>query len=191
MKTTSNLVEKKSKSFCKAFLTLRKAKNGHRSRTFPKYFVSTFGRVLSVKTGKPKFIGTKPNNWFGYISLALKNDGGIRHTNVHRVVAETFIPKPPEWEADWHVNHISGDPKDNSVSNLEWCTRSENFLHPNCNRRRSKKVRRISIEDGSAEIFLNASVAARSVGGRASNVHNKCNKIHKRLDYLGYFWEWA
>lgn len=172
-------------------MKLRKVKNGHRSRTSPKYFVSTFGRVLSVKTSKPKFIGTKPNHWFGYTGIALISANRKRHTSIHRIVAETFIPKPSEWREDWHVNHIPGDPTNNSITNLEWCTRSENYLHPNCNRKRSKKVRRISIEDGSTEIFLNASVAARSVGGRASNVHKKCNKIHKRLDYLGYFWEWA
>lgn len=147
--------------------------------------------MLSLKTGKPKFIGTKPNHPFGYVIIAIVNKHSKRNTSIHRIVAETFIPKPPEWKEDWHVNHVSGDPTNNSVTNLEWCTRSENYLHPNCNRRRSKKVRRISIEDGSTEIFLNASVAARSVGGRASNVHKKCNKIHKRLDYMNYFWEWA
>lgn len=147
--------------------------------------------MLSLKTSNVKFIGTKPNSWFGYTGITLINDHHLRRTDIHRIVAESFIPKPPEWKSDWHVNHISGDPSDNSITNLEWCTRSENYLHPNCKRKRSKKVRRISVEDGSTEIFLNASVAARSVGGRASNVHNKCNKIHKRLDYLGYFWEWA
>lgn len=158
---------------------------------FPKYFVSTFGRVLSLKTSNPKFIGTKPNNWFGYTNVTFINNGKLRRTSVHRILAETFIPTPPEWEIDWHVNHISGDPTDNRLSNLEWCTRSENFLHPNCNRKRSKKVRRISIEDESIEIFLNASVAARSVGGRASTVWKRCNKVSKRLDYMNYFWEWA
>lgn len=158
---------------------------------FPKYFVSTFGRVLSLKTGKPKFIGTKPNHAFGYTGITLISANRKRRTTLHRIVAETFIPKPPEWREDWHVNHISGDPTNNSVTNLEWCTASENYLHPNCNRKRSKKVRRLSIEDGSTEIFLNASVAARSVGGRASEVWRKCNKVHKKSDYLGYFWEWA
>lgn len=144
-----------------------------------------------MKTSKPKFIGTKPNRLYGYFNVALFNEHSKRHTSIHRIVAETFIPKPPEWREDWHVNHISGDPSDNRVSNLEWCTRSENLRHPNCNRKRSKKVRRISVEDGSTEIFINASVAARSVGGRASEVWQKCNKVHKKLDYMNYFWEWA
>ena len=147
--------------------------------------------MLSLKTSNVKFIGTKPNSWFGYNNLSLINEKGIRRTTLHRIVAETFIPKPPEWKEEWHVNHISGDPTDNSVTNLEWCTVSENLRHPNCNRKRSKKVRRTSIEEGSAEIFLNASVAARSVSGRASTVWQKCNKVHKKLEYKNYFWEWA
>lgn len=147
--------------------------------------------MLSLKSGNVKFIGLKPNHWFGYTNVCLVVGGTKLNINIHRLVAETFIDKPPRWKKDWHVNHISGDPTNNSVTNLEWCTRSDNLRHPNCNRRRSKKVRRISVKDGSTEIFLNASVAARSVGGRASTVCQKCNKVHKKLDYMNYFWEWA
>ena len=58
---------------------------------------------------------------------------GYRHTilnrknrNIHRVIAETFIPNPDNLPC---VNHKDGNKLNNSISNLEWCNRSENVLH--------------------------------------------------------------
>ena len=45
---------------------------------------------------------------------------------VHRLVAETFIPKV---DGKPQVNHIDGNPQNNKVENLEWVTNAENTLH--------------------------------------------------------------
>lgn len=45
---------------------------------------------------------------------------------MHRIVAKTF------YDADttrMDVNHIDGDKSNNSLGNLEWCTRKENIRH--------------------------------------------------------------
>ena len=62
----------------------------------------------------------------GYERVKLyKNHKGIQY-DIHRLVAEAFIPNPENKE---QVNHIDGDKQNNKASNLEWCTNTENQRH--------------------------------------------------------------
>lgn len=63
----------------------------------------------------------------GYITLGYRLENGkCRSKKVHRLVAEYFIPNP---ENKPQVNHIDGNKQNNDITNLEWCTNSENQLH--------------------------------------------------------------
>jgi hypothetical protein len=53
-------------------------------------------------------------------------DGTRKTIASHRAIAETFIPNPLELP---QVNHIDGNPLNNDVNNLEWCTASDNQKH--------------------------------------------------------------
>lgn len=87
------------------------------------YYVSPCGAIYStlsdgcIKGGKRG----------GYRHVWLKLDNGNwEWRDVHRLVATRFIPNP---ENKSLVNHRSGRKDQNEVSNLEWCTASENTRH--------------------------------------------------------------
>jgi hypothetical protein len=64
----------------------------------------------------------------GYLKINLKRPN--RLLSIHQLVAKAFIPNP---ENKPFINHIDGDPKNNVISNLEWCTAKENAIHASKN----------------------------------------------------------
>ena len=93
-----------------------------------KYQISNLGRVKSlIRKGVTKEIILIPSiSTHGYyqITLFLKTKG--KTFRIHRLVAESFIPNIMNKK---EVNHIDGNKLNNHISNLEWCTRSENVSH--------------------------------------------------------------
>jgi hypothetical protein len=98
------------------------------------YAISNLGNVYSLifKSRHGTFKRQKllkPNiSKSGYFSFALgsQKDGLMKRYLLHRLVALTFLPNPNNKPI---VNHIDGDKSNNAVSNLEWCTVSENEIH--------------------------------------------------------------
>lgn len=101
-----------------------------------KYICDESANVISLTRKSP--INKKPRkNLDGYYGYFLYSEDKKYHwRSAHRLVAAIFIPnidnKP-------HVNHIDGNKKNNHVSNLEWCTVSENHKHAYKNGLMSKK----------------------------------------------------
>jgi len=90
------------------------------------FSVSSEGDLFSKRTNKELKLHT---NRQGYVTCATKVGGRKgKHMcfKLHRLVALTFLPNP---DLKPEVNHIDGDKRNNSVSNLEWVTRSENMVH--------------------------------------------------------------
>ena len=67
----------------------------------------------------------------GYNRVILYTNGKAKAESVHRLVANAFLPNPNNYTV---VNHKDGNPKNNDVSNLEWCTgmyNGQSFNKPN------------------------------------------------------------
>lgn len=93
------------------------------------YEVSSYGRVRRAAPGKGTYVGKilrQGSSTAGYCIVLPSVNGVVRAMQVHRLVAEAFIPNPLE---KTQVNHKDGDKTNNRVENLEWVTVSENILH--------------------------------------------------------------
>jgi hypothetical protein len=136
------------------------------------YAIDEAGRVWSKKRQiyVKHYIDHK-----GYPRAGLwaKVDGKWTQKNkqVHRLVAETFIPNP---DGKPVTNHIDGDPMNCHVTNLEWVTHSEN-VKDGFNRGRVawnknlKSTKNMNLEDLAREL-PRLQVIAKSLFGEKRNI---------------------
>ena len=90
----------------------------HPTRERADYFVSNLGNARG-----PRKQLTPQRQSNGYWSVQI-GKGKTRH--LHVLVAEAFIPNPDQLP---QVNHIDGNKKNNTVSNLEWTSARDNKYH--------------------------------------------------------------
>lgn len=104
-------------------------------RTLNDYEVSYDGKIRNANTGREikQFVGSD-----GYMRTQIAGKTRL----VHRVIARAYIPEEP---GKLFINHKDGNKQNNSVDNLEWCTRSENMYHAYTN---ELKPRPVGIKNG-------------------------------------------
>jgi len=120
---------------------------------FPGYEVDGLGNVYSVdrttrcvyKNGKVlvrSLKGTKLRpglDIHGYYMVYIKSESGKYKTRqVHRLVAEAFLPNPNGLPV---VNHIDEIRTNNRVDNLEWCTQHYNLMYGTAETRRRANLK--------------------------------------------------
>lgn len=108
------------------------------------YQVSNIGRVRSVDREvrkerrsymvKGQLMKLRIGN-NGYYRCSVRKNGKIGTIEVHRAVAEAFIPNPCNFPCVNHKNEIKTD---NRVENLEWCSYSYNNMYGNGNEQRTE-----------------------------------------------------
>jgi hypothetical protein len=97
--------------------------------SFPDYEVSSDGKIRRFRDGHsyPKgYVLKQRLNSMGYFCVMPCLYGVPKAARVHRLVAEAFLGPCPEGHV---VNHRDGNRQNNSITNLEYCTRSQDIAH--------------------------------------------------------------
>jgi len=91
------------------------------------YSVSADGKVFSHKAARKLELSQCASGRGGkYRAVNLYQNGILYRRYVHRLVADAYLPNPNEYS---QINHIDGNPSNNYVENLEWCSREQNIQH--------------------------------------------------------------
>lgn len=150
------------------------------------YKVSNLGRILSLNyknTGKAKLMNPSDNGC-GYLKVDFRKNRKTKTCYVHRLVAQTFIPNPENLP---EVNHKDQDKTNNSVENLEWCTREYNNNFGTHIEKMSKKVLQLSLSGELIREWPSTAECGRN-GFSQSAVCNCCNG--KKPQYKGFRFEY-
>ena len=154
-------------------------------KNFPKYYISKCGKVYSSKSKKVLSINL---NSVGYKIIILYNKR-LKNISIHRLVAETFIPNPNNKPC---VNHIDGNKLNNHISNLEWCTYSENNKHAiklGLNSIRANKIKQIDKHTNEViKIWDSISLAGKFSGDKYNMILDICNGIPRKSNK--YIWSY-
>lgn len=93
---------------------------------FSGYFITRSGELYSTRSGEVIKLKTRLGN-SGYISATVTADDGSRTSlGIHRLLALAYLSHDANRT---EVNHIDGNKFNNNISNLEWCSHSENEKH--------------------------------------------------------------
>lgn len=156
------------------------------------YQISSFGNVksfrASAKFGKPKELILKPyiiNSGYAVVTLYTEN---IKHKfQVHRLVAESFLPNPQNLPC---VNHKDENKLNNRVENLEWCSYQYNNNYGTAKVRaiesRSVAVSQKTLDGVEIARYKSAKIASNLLGLKERSVTSWC-----RIGFGGgYKWEY-
>ena len=170
------------------------------------YEISNLGRVKSLNyrnLGFPRVLVAKENNK-GYLWVELWKDGKGHCLQIHRLVGIHFIPNDSRNRTI--INHIDEDPKNNVVTNLEWCTAKENseayYLnhpqkltrtnHKSSERyvnRTAEQVVQLTKDDSVIETHENIGSVIRKFKYNYTSIYECC--IGKRKTAYGCKWQFA
>jgi len=157
-----------------------------------RYYVSNLGRVKN-SYGKVLRPDTRPKTGYRYIILC--NGTGTFHANIHRLVAQAFIPNPENLPI---INHKNENPADNRAENLEWCTQSYNVRVSSKHQKTYRAIIQKDLNGNFVARHKSIHEAARAMNRpdiathicRCAQAYSGVEKWKKHKSVHGYIWEY-
>lgn len=137
-----------------------------------KYMIHPEGKVFNLKSEKEIKV-TKGQKY-----MRVKLDNGIKRRTVdmHRLLAEAFLPNPNNYPV---INHKDENGFNNSLDNLEWCTYSYNATYGTAKQRRMEAI----LDKAEKELGHRYEVAQYTLEGELVAIHESATKISKTFGY--------
>ena len=161
-------------------------------RRYPRYEVSSYGRIRNIKTGR---ILHQYINQNGYLNLTLSTGKkGVQfNARVHRIVAEAFCENTYSCSTDeLDVNHDDGDKTNNHVYNLYWFTRKENIRHAfDTGLKVSGRSKRVRVIETGEEYYSARECARRMFGDERVQTSISACILGKQSHVKGYHFEYV
>lgn len=148
------------------------------------------GHILSQRNSSKSHIRSKTK----YKAITLYDNGKQVDVEVHRLVATAFLPNLENKKC---VNHKDGNGSNNDVTNLEWCTHSENVVHSieklghDPRKWKSKKVIQKTIDGKFIKEWESAWEIQRQLGFCQVSISRCCRRKKKSGIMYGYLWDFA
>lgn len=156
---------------------------------FPRYEISSFGRVRRVKDG---YILSQRTNAGGYKELCLTIETGkTKFVRVHTLVAKAFCEGYDEEEGKILIDHIDTCRYNNYYKNLRYVTKSENFYNTKNSRKGISRTKvPITLIDKETnqpiEFFASIREASEKLHLNEDNIAYNIHRSRKPFK-IGYF----
>jgi len=176
----------------KGYEGLYQVSNLGRVKSFDRYMKNKHG-TYTLKKGR--ILKNSILKSTGYLRVSLSHEGKFISKQVHRLVAEAFIPNPNNYPI---INHKDENILNPRADNLEWCTYKYNNNYGNTaikksithkiNQKNSKKVYQYDLYGNFIKEWKSTREVARFFNIDNNTISRCCRNLKKSA--LGYKWQY-
>lgn len=161
---------------------------------YANYQISNLGNVRKINKDYrcAKYKPLKPKlEKNGYLRICLSKNSLKNYYNIHRLVAEAFIPNPNNFPI---INHKDENRSNNNVNNLEWCTYKYNNNYGNIKVKMSNSALKRKVQQYDKNMnLLNTYISIKEASIKTNSNRRYISQCCKNttLTCNGYYWRYA